>query len=114
MSSDTIFGKIVRREISADIVYEDDDALAFRDINPQAPVHVLVVPKKPIPRLSQASDEDQALLGHLLLVARRVAQQEDLESGYRVVTNDGAQGGQTVEHLHFHIMGGRALQWPPG
>jgi len=114
MSSDTIFGKIIRREISADIVYEDDDALAFRDINPQAPVHVLVVPKKPIPKLSQASDEDQALLGHLLLVARRVAQQEGLESGYRVVTNDGAQGGQTVEHLHFHIMGGRALQWPPG
>jgi histidine triad (HIT) family protein len=114
MSSDTIFGKIIRREISADIVYEDDDALAFRDINPQAPVHVLVVPKKPIPKLSQASDEDQALLGHLLLVARRVAQQEGLESGYRVVTNDGAQGDQTVEHLHFHIMGGRALQWPPG
>lgn len=112
--SDTIFGKIIRKEIPADIVYEDDRAIAFRDVQPQAPTHILVIPKKPIPRVSEASPEDQALLGHLLLVVKQVAEQEGLSNGYRVVTNNGADGGQSVAHLHFHILGGRQLQWPPG
>lgn len=114
MSDDTIFGKIIRREIPADIVYEDDLALAFRDISPQAPVHVLVIPKKPIPNLGDATDNDQALLGHLLLTARKVANQLNLEKGYRVVINTGEDGGQTVFHLHLHILGGRFMKWPPG
>ncbi|MEB3232427.1 MAG: histidine triad nucleotide-binding protein [Leptolyngbyaceae bacterium] len=112
---DTIFGKIIRKEIPADIVYEDDLALAFRDISPQAPVHILVIPKKPIPKLADATDGDQALLGHLLLTAKTIAAQEGLaECGYRVVINTGEGGGQTVFHLHLHILGGRSLQWPPG
>lgn len=112
--SDTIFSKIINREIPADIVYEDDLCLAFNDISPQAPVHILVVPKKPIPRLSDASDSDQALLGHLLLAAKQVAAQVGLDNGYRVVINDGADGGQTVYHLHVHVLGKRPMQWPPG
>ncbi|MGK7888495.1 MAG: histidine triad nucleotide-binding protein [Leptolyngbyaceae cyanobacterium] len=111
---DTIFGKIIRKEIPADIVYEDDLALAFRDISPQAPVHILVIPKKPIPMLADASDGDQTLLGHLLLTAKTIAAQEGLTDGYRVVINTGEEGGQTVFHLHLHILGGRSLQWPPG
>ncbi|MEN9265902.1 MAG: histidine triad nucleotide-binding protein [Thermostichales cyanobacterium BF4_bins_65] len=111
--ADTIFGKIIRREIPADIVYEDELVLAFRDINPQAPVHILVIPKKPIPQLSQASDADQGLLGHWLLKARQIAQEQGLE-GYRIVINNGADGGQTVYHLHLHILGGRFMTWPPG
>jgi histidine triad (HIT) family protein len=111
---DTIFGKIIRREIPANIVYEDDLALAFTDINPQAPVHILVIPKKPIPKLSEAEPEDQALLGHLLLTAQRVAAQAGLTNGYRVVINTGDDGGQTVYHLHLHILGGRHMAWPPG
>ncbi|MER3490952.1 MAG: histidine triad nucleotide-binding protein [Mastigocladus sp. ERB_26_2] len=111
---DTIFGKIIRREIPANIVYEDDLALAFTDINPQAPVHILVIPKKPIPKLSEAEPEDQALLGHLLLTAQRVATQAGLTNGYRVVINTGDDGGQTVYHLHLHILGGRHMAWPPG
>ncbi len=114
MSDDTIFGKIIRREIPADIVYEDDQALAFRDVSPQAPVHVLVIPKKPIPKLADATDDDQALLGHLLLTAKKVANQLGLEKGYRVVVNTGDDGGQTVYHLHLHILGGRFMKWPPG
>ncbi|MEL6225349.1 MAG: histidine triad nucleotide-binding protein [Cyanobacteria bacterium J06627_8] len=114
MSEDTIFGKIIRREIPADIVYEDDLALAFKDINPQAPVHVLVIPKKPIPKLADAQPDDQALLGHLLLTAKTIAGQLGLEKGYRVIINTGADGGQTVFHLHLHLLGGRALQWPAG
>lgn len=114
MSDDTIFGKIIRREIPADIVYEDDLALAFRDISPQAPVHVLLIPKKPIPKLADATPEDQALLGHLLLTAKKVADQLSLEKGYRVVINTGDDGGQTVYHLHLHILGGRFMKWPPG
>jgi histidine triad (HIT) family protein len=114
MSEDTIFGKIIRREIPADIVYEDDLALAFRDITPQAPVHVLVIPKKPIPKLADATPEDQALLGHLMLTAKKVADQLGLDNGYRVVINTGDDGGQTVYHLHLHLLGGRSLQWPPG
>ncbi|NES66783.1 MAG: histidine triad nucleotide-binding protein [Okeania sp. SIO2D1] len=111
---DTLFSKIIRREIPADIVYEDDMALAFKDINPQAPVHILVIPKKPIPKLADASPEDHSLMGHLLLTAKRVAQEAGLENGYRVVINNGAEAGQTVFHLHLHILGGRQMQWPPG
>ncbi|GAB4531067.1 MAG: histidine triad nucleotide-binding protein [Pleurocapsa sp.] len=112
--SDTIFGKIIRREIPADIVYEDDLALAFRDVNPQAPVHILVIPKKPIPRLSESNDEDKTLMGHLLMTVKKVAEQVNLNNGYRVVINNGADGGQTVDHLHLHILGERQMQWPPG
>ncbi len=111
---ETIFSKVIRREIPADIVYEDDRAIAFRDINPQAPVHVLVIPKHPIPCLSEAKKTDLDLLGHLLWTAQQVAQQEGLSKGYRVVINNGADGGQTVDHLHLHIMGGRQMRWPPG
>lgn len=114
MSGDTIFGKIIRREIPANIVYEDDLCLAFRDVAPQAPVHILVIPKKPLPNLISAGPEDQALLGHLLLIAKQVAAQEGLENGYRLVINTGEEGGQTVFHLHVHLLGGRALAWPPG
>lgn len=113
-SPDTIFGKIIRREIPADIVYEDDLCLAFRDITPQAPVHILVIPKKPIPQIELAESEDHALLGHLLLIVKRVAAEVGLTKGYRVVINNGADGGQTVNHLHLHILGGRQLHWPPG
>ncbi|MBD2258192.1 histidine triad nucleotide-binding protein [Pseudanabaena sp. FACHB-2040] len=115
MSGDTLFGKIIRREIPANIVYEDDLCLAFTDINPQAPTHILVIPKKPIPSLSEAEAEDKELLGHMLLTIKEIAQQSGLqENGYRVVINTGNDGGQTVFHLHMHILGGRPLQWPPG
>jgi len=112
--SDTIFSKIINREIPADIVYEDDRALAFKDINPQAPTHILVIPKKPIPQLAASQAEDQDLLGHLLLIVKEVAAEAGLENGYRVVLNNGADSGQTVDHLHLHILGGRSMQWPPG
>lgn len=111
---DTIFSKIIRREIPADIVYEDDLAIAFRDIHAQAPIHILVIPKKPIPKLSDAQPEDRDLLGHLLLVVQRIAAQEGLTQGYRTVINTGDDGGQTVYHLHLHILGGRFMKWPPG
>lgn len=110
----TIFGKIIRREIPADIVYEDDQCLAFRDVNPQAPTHVLVIPKQAIPRLADAQSEDQALLGHLLLVAGKVARQLGVSDAYRLVVNNGADAGQSVFHLHLHILAGRPLHWPPG
>ena len=112
--SDTIFGKIIRREIPAHIVYEDDLALAFKDVNPQAPTHILVIPKKPIPRVSDAVAEDADLLGHLLLTVKKVAEEAGLTNGYRVVINNGNDGGQTVDHLHLHILGGRPMKWPPG
>ncbi|ABW27181.1 histidine triad nucleotide-binding protein [Acaryochloris marina] len=111
---ETIFSKIIRREIPADIVYEDGLAIAFRDVSPQAPIHILVIPKKPIPRLSEAEQQDETLLGHLLRVVQQVAVQEKLEQGFRVVINNGEDGGQTVEHLHLHLLGGRSLSWPPG
>ena len=115
MSGDTIFGKIIRREIPANILYEDDLCLAFSDIDPKAPTHVLVIPKQPIPKLSDVTDDDKNLLGHLLLTVKHVADQLGLtESGYRVVINTGNDGGQTVFHLHLHLLGGRALGWPPG
>ena len=111
--SDTLFARIARGDVPAEIVYEDDQAVAFRDIAPQAPTHLLVIPRKPITRLSEAGDEDSALLGHLLGVARRVAKQEGL-ADWRLVVNDGAGAGQTVFHLHIHVLGGRAFAWPPG
>lgn len=115
MSASTIFKRIIDREIPAQIVYEDDQSLAFRDVRPQAPVHVLVIPKKEIPSLAAAEEGDAALLGHLLTVVRRVAVQEGLsENGYRVIINCGRDGGQTVDHLHLHLLGGRDLHWPPG
>ena len=115
MSGDTIFGKIIRKEIPADIVYEDDLCLAFKDITPQAPTHILLIPKKPIPMLANVEPEDKELLGHLLLTVKAIADQLNLtETGYRVVINTGSDGGQTVFHLHLHLLGGRALQWPPG
>ena len=113
-SGATIFGKIIRREIPANIVYEDDLAIAFKDISPQAPAHILVIPKKPIPRLSDATAEDTQLLGHLLATVKQVAADAGLSNGYRVVINNGNDGGQTVDHLHLHILGGRQMQWPPG
>ena len=113
--SKTLFEKIAAREIPADIVYEDDLVLAFRDIKPAAPVHVLIVPKKAIPRLAGASPEDHQVLGHLLLKAAEVAGKLGLsERGYRVVINNGPNAGESVPHLHCHILGGRALSWPPG
>ena len=113
MSDDTIFGQIARGEIPADLVYEDDRALAFRDINPQAPTHLLVIPRKAIAKLADAETGDEALLGHLMRVAADVAQRESLED-FRVVVNNGAGAGQTVFHLHLHVIGGRPLSWPPG
>jgi histidine triad (HIT) family protein len=110
----TLFGKIIRREIPADIVYEDDLCLAFRDINPQAPTHVLLIPKREIDRLANARNEDQALLGHLMLAAGKVAKQLGVGDAFRLVVNNGAQAGQSVFHLHLHILAGRKLEWPPG
>ena len=111
----TIFQKIIDREIPASIVYEDEYALAFRDVAPQAPVHVLVIPKRAIRGISAAQNSDDVLLGHLMGVVRKVAEIEGIaESGYRVVVNNGAHGGQTVSHLHLHLLGGRAMGWPPG
>ena len=113
--SKTLFEKIAAREIPADIVNEDDQVLAFRDIHPQAPVHILVVPKKPIPRIAQATPADQAVLGHLLLKAAQVAAQLGLgHSGFRLVLNNGRDAGEAIPHLHCHLLGGRPLRWPPG
>ena len=112
--SDTIFSKIINKELPADIVYEDDRCMAFRDINPQAPVHILVIPKKPIPQLSAAREEDQDLLGYLLLKAGDIARQQGVADNFRLIVNNGAGAGQQVFHLHLHIIAGRALQWPPG
>ncbi|NJO09756.1 MAG: histidine triad nucleotide-binding protein [Leptolyngbyaceae cyanobacterium SL_1_1] len=115
MSTDTIFGKIIRKEIPANILYEDDFCLAFADINPQAPTHLLVIPKKPIVALTEADAADKELLGHMLLTIKQLAEQLGLsETGYRVVINTGNDGGQTVFHLHMHLLGGRSLRWPRG
>jgi len=111
----TLFEKIIAREIPATIVYEDDLVLAFRDIKPQAPTHVLIVPKKPIPRLAEATVEDNVVIGHLLLKAAEVAETLGLkQSGYRLVFNNGPDAGEAVPHLHCHILGGRKMSWPPG
>jgi histidine triad (HIT) family protein len=111
----TLFEKIIARQIPATIEYEDADAIVLRDVNPQAPVHLLVVPKRPIARIGEAEDEDAALLGHLLMVAARAAAKAGLQdSGYRLVVNHGRDAGETIPHLHIHALGGRALGWPPG
>ena len=111
----TLFEKIIAREIPADIVFEDEQCLAFRDISPKAPVHILVVPKRVIPRVSESVPADAELLGHLLVTAGRIAKSESVaDSGFRIVINSGADGGETVPHLHVHLLGGRTLAWPPG
>jgi histidine triad (HIT) family protein len=113
--SETIFSKIVRKEIPATILYEDEVAMAFQDIHPQAPVHFLVIPKESIPSLDDMAEDQKGLLGHLQWVVRQVARQQGLSAGgYRVVTNIGFDGGQSVPHLHYHVLGGRNLCWPPG
>ncbi|MCO6431220.1 MAG: histidine triad nucleotide-binding protein [Deltaproteobacteria bacterium] len=113
--NETIFSKIIRREINAQIVHETENVLAFRDINPQASTHVLIIPKKPIVNLNDASSEDREILGELLLAAAEVAKIEGVaQDGYRVVINNGERAGQSVFHLHLHILGGRAFEWPPG
>jgi histidine triad (HIT) family protein len=111
----TIFQKIIDKEIPADIVYEDDDVLAFRDIQPQAPVHILIIPKKAIVNIATATDKDCMILGKLLLAAGKIARQYNIaDEGYRVVTNINQKGGQSVYHLHLHLLGGRQMVWPPG
>jgi len=114
MPKKTIFKRIIDREIPAEIIHEDDLCLAFYDVNPQAPVHVLVIPKKEIASANELTNDDTALLGHIYGVIRKLAKELDLDKGYRVVTNCGDDGGQTVYHLHFHILGGRQMGWPPG
>lgn len=111
----TLFERIINREVPAQIIHEDDQCVAIRDINPQAPVHVLVIPKKPIARLGEAGAGDAAVLGHLLLIAAEIAKREGIEeSGYRVVLNHGRHAGESVPHLHVHLLGGRQMKWPPG
>jgi histidine triad (HIT) family protein len=114
MSEKTVFKRIIDKELPAKIVYEDDLCLAFHDVKPEAPTHVLVIPKKEIPQIAAATDADQSLLGHLLLTANKIAQQLGLSGGYRLVVNNGPDAGQTVDHLHLHILGGRRMTWPPG
>lgn len=112
--ADTIFKKIIDKEIPANIVHEDDRCLAFHDVSPQAPTHVLVIPKKPIESIDDLADDDAALVGHMWVVIRNLASELGLGDGYRVVVNCGRDGGQSVDHLHFHLLGGRSLKWPPG
>ncbi|XP_073480162.1 uncharacterized HIT-like protein Synpcc7942_1390 isoform X1 [Aquarana catesbeiana] len=113
-NSVTIFSRIIDRSIPADIIYEDEQCLAFRDVSPQGPVHFLVIPRKPIARISEVTVGDTQLLGHLLVTASHLAQKEGLTQGYRIVINDGKQGAQSVYHLHVHVIGGRQMGWPPG
>lgn len=112
--ADTIFGRIIRGEVPARIVHDDDRCLAFHDVAPQAPVHVLVIPKRPIVSLADAAPSDADLLGHLVIVATQLARSLGLADGYRLVVNCGRDGGQSVDHLHVHLLGGRPLGWPPG
>lgn len=112
--TDTIFSKIIAKEIPADIIYEDDLCLAFNDIDPKAPMHFLIIPKKPIVKISEANTEDQALLGHMLLKAGEIATEQGHGDNFRLVTNNGEGAGQTVFHLHLHVLAGRPLTWPPG
>ena len=112
--SDCIFCKIANKEIKSDIVYEDDRVVAFNDINPHAPVHILVIPRKHIVGVAEARDEDAELMGHLQLVAARLAKEKGVAEGYRIVVNSGPLAGQSVMHLHYHLLGGRRLNWPPG
>ena len=113
-NENTIFGKIIRKEVPAEIVYETSTVLAFKDINPQAPVHILIVPKKTLENVSEVETCDRELLGDMILAARDIARQERLTEGFRLVINEGPQGGQSVAHLHVHLMGGRYFDWPPG
>jgi histidine triad (HIT) family protein len=113
--ADDIFAKIIRKEIPAKTVYEDDRTLAFRDVNPKAPVHILIVPKKDLARMSEAQSGDEPLLGHLLTVGAEIARKEGIDcTGYRLVINNGAHAGESVPHLHVHLLGGRPMDWPPG
>ena len=114
MGEKTIFKKIIDREIPAEIVYEDDLCLAFRDISPQAPTHVLLIPKKEIPTLDDLADEDQPLMGHMVLAATKLAKQLGVDGGYRLVVNCGPEAGQEVYHIHIHLLAGRKMTWPPG
>ncbi len=114
MAELTLFQKIAERRIPAEIVYEDAQCFAIRDIHPQAPTHLLIIPRKPIAGLTEVEETDAPLVGHLLVVAARLAREEGLEGGYRTVFNSGKDAGQSVDHLHLHLLGGRALQWPPG
>ncbi|WP_022834679.1 histidine triad nucleotide-binding protein [Salisaeta longa] len=114
MAERTLFQKIMDGAIDADIVHEDEHCIAFRDINPQAPTHLLVVPRTPIPSLDEVTADDAPLIGHLFVVARKLAAQEGLSEGYRTVFNCGAHAGQSVDHLHLHLLGGRPMEWPPG
>ena len=109
-----MLGRVVRKEIPADIVFEDTQCMVIRDVSPQAPVHLLVLPKEPIPQLRHASEQQEQLLGHLLMIAKRVALDEGLDRGFRVVINDGQEGSQSVYFLHVHVLGGRLMRWPPG
>ena len=112
--SKTLFKKIIQREIPAEIIYEDDLSIVINDIHPQAPIHLLIIPKKVIPKLSDGVDEDQMILGHLMLVAGKVADQLNLDETFRIIINNGAKAGQSVFHLHLHLLSGRPLSWPPG
>lgn len=114
MPEKTVFKRIIDGEVPAKIVYQDDQCLAFHDIAPQAPTHVIVIPKKEIPSLAELSDDDAALMGHLVMTIRKLAKELKLDDGYRVVVNCGAHAGQSVDHLHFHLLGGRPMKWPPG
>jgi histidine triad (HIT) family protein len=114
MAAKTIFKRIIDGEVPAKIIYDDEQCLAFHDVTPQAPTHVLVIPKKEIPSLNALTDEDAALLGHIWLVIPRLAKQLGLDQGYRVVVNCGPLAGQSVDHLHFHLLSGRQMSWPPG
>jgi len=115
MTTETLFTKIINGQIPANFVYRDEHIVAIRDIAPQAPTHLLIIPVKPLPSIAEAGPEDEALLGRLFMVAKQLAEQEGLaEGGYRLVVNTRANGGQTVPHLHIHLLGGRAMTWPPG
>ncbi len=112
--SETLFEKIINRDIPSDIIYEDDMAIVINDIQPQAPVHLLIIPKKVIPKLSDSTEDDRDLLGHLMLVANKVAKELQLDDTFRIIVNNGAKAGQSVFHLHLHLLSGRSLTWPPG
>jgi histidine triad (HIT) family protein len=115
VQEDTVFSHIIDKEVPAEILYEDDDVIAFKDINPQAPLHVLIVSKKIIPKLTAVQDEDMLLMGKMVMVAKQIAQENNLDKdGFRLLMNEGKFGGQTIYHIHFHLLGGRRLMWPPG
>ena len=111
---ETIFDKIIRKEIPADIVYEDELCLAFKDVNPQAPIHILIIPKKAIAKVADAKNDDQNVLGHMMLMAGKIAEDLGVKDAFRLVVNNGEEAGQTVFHLHIHLLGGRSFSWPPG